>query len=584
MRHLITLGLVALAPLALATSVTVGTTMFDTDDSVTSGTLSTSGTISTSFFGVGIFSEDTVNSVATLLGAGGGEQGVDITGGTSGTTGRTTIELFWTSGEGVENLPGDDVFVIENGGVGRPEAFALAVRENGSSSFTVHRAEFADEYDAGRQQYITGYDLTDFGIAANGFIDAVQIISLHNASATTNPNLEDRVDDASGEGNVSLDAGNGSGFEIYAGPTATDGTFTPDPGGAYPDGAMDADIVYVAGSNSGSLPAPPPAGITFKDDFNTDTSANYLVLADDAFNTTPGTEDVSATFAFDYSSYTFQDTDATTIPVAPNTTDASQLGLRLAVNFTEDSAGSEVAAINVLPLDGANPLNLPAGAVYIMQFDLFMAYNGDAAGGPGSTQHWFAGFGHDGVNATWADHDNGVALADGDLNQGIFVASTGEGGAAFDYVVYVGNTGGAPEGNGTLGTLGVAGVGLSTPTSNQTDPAFQALFPDLGGASDTPGAPGKRWVVVTLTVTDTVLNWKIDSPSDGTSINLATVPLSTVNGGISPAGSPFLGQQDLFSSVADGGGAAVVDNFALIDNLCIEEQLVTSVGDFTMYE
>jgi hypothetical protein len=61
----------------------------------------------------------------------------------------------------------------------------------------------------------------------------------------------------------------------------------------------------------------PASATTITDNFNSDTSANYSIVSSSA--------DTAVTFAFDYSTLG--------IPPAPNTTDASTLGLRMAASI-----------------------------------------------------------------------------------------------------------------------------------------------------------------------------------------------------------------------------------------------------------
>lgn len=247
------LALAAAGP-APAATVTVAGVTFDIDNSVTAASISTTGTLSHSFFTANVNGNlspvDPDDHVGALLG-GGASAAVDMTNGTNGAAGRNFITLTW-GGNRVENQPGDDLFVFESGAVNSPtqafpEAFGVAVRAEGASAFSPFRYEFFDEGDVVALKLVTRYDLSAFGIPEGNFIDAVQVISLHNASATTPPNLEDRVDGASGEGNLTLDAGSSTGFALQQGPNSGNP-------GTFPDNAMDADIVYVVATNV----QPPP--------------------------------------------------------------------------------------------------------------------------------------------------------------------------------------------------------------------------------------------------------------------------------------------------------------------------------------
>ena len=227
------------------------------------------------------------------------------------------------------------------------------------------------------------------------------------------------------------------------------------------------------------------AQLPFADDFNTDTSANYLQLAEDLFNTVSGTEDVDVTFAFDYS--TFVDgSDSHTIPVAPNTTDSSQIGLRLAANVNDDNgATGEGAAVNLFPLDGGSPLVISAEANWRMTFDLYMNL-----GAGGTTEFVLAGAHMTGTFVCWRD-----AVAGSD---GLGLANTGDGGGGEDYILYVGQGSGvAPESNDApSGTLDPIALGFPGGEDNNLDPFYQALFPA------TNGSPTEQWVEVQVSVID----------------------------------------------------------------------------------
>ena len=162
-----------------------------------------------------------------------------------------TVELNWDGNPGVTNQPGDDFVVYENGSPGGPEAYMIAVRETGAQSFSTFRYEFADdvvrvlpsEEEDIAQVLSTGFDLSDFGLADGASIDAIRAANMLPA---------DRVDDASGEGNVIL--GGGSGFVPLTGPQGS--------GGQFNSAGYDADLTYIG-------VIPPPAN-NEPGDFNAD--------------------------------------------------------------------------------------------------------------------------------------------------------------------------------------------------------------------------------------------------------------------------------------------------------------------------
>jgi hypothetical protein len=236
---------------ATAEMVTVAGVTFDTDNSVTAAVLSTEGVLSVAFVNWTVTgplgTTDVGDHIGVLLGGGPMGQTVDITAGTPGTAGRNHITLTWASGEVVENLPGDDIHVFEEGAVFSPtqifpEPYGVAVRQAGSPTFTGHRFQHVDAGDSAVNMIRTSFDISDFGLPGGALVGAIEIISLHNADATTPPFLEDRVDSASGQGNLTLDAGNSVGFGLLHGPLSA---FS-----GQPIVIMDADITYVVAATT----------------------------------------------------------------------------------------------------------------------------------------------------------------------------------------------------------------------------------------------------------------------------------------------------------------------------------------------
>jgi|GEM_PF-1245267 hypothetical protein len=139
-------------------------------------------------------------------------------------------KIFLVDWEGMRlpNRPGEDFVVYEVGSAGAPEAFMVAVRKKGETTFSRWRYEFANTYTANYLVFATAFNLDDFGIGEDESIDAILIANLIDA---------DRVDDASGQGNVIL--GGGSGYVPVQGP------LSDTPTQPYQSTRFDADIVYV---------------------------------------------------------------------------------------------------------------------------------------------------------------------------------------------------------------------------------------------------------------------------------------------------------------------------------------------------
>lgn len=141
--------------------------------------------------------------------------------------GRKVILVDW-EGMRLPNRPGEDIVVYEVGSAGIPEAFMVAVRKKGATTFSPWRYEFANTFTSGYFVFATAFNLDDFGVAEGESIEAIRIANLIAA---------DRVDHSSGQGNVIL--GGGSGFVPLQGP------LSDTPGQPYPVTSFDADIVYV---------------------------------------------------------------------------------------------------------------------------------------------------------------------------------------------------------------------------------------------------------------------------------------------------------------------------------------------------
>lgn len=134
---------------------------------------------------------------------------------------RSIIQLDW-GGALLTNKTGNDLVVYESGNANAPEAFAIAVRKQGSSSFTNFLYNFSASYTPQSELFATAFNLNDFGLGEGDAIDAIQIANLLET---------DRV------------SGDGQGF-LGGQATPTTG---PQGGGQYSSGRFDADIAYAVG-------------------------------------------------------------------------------------------------------------------------------------------------------------------------------------------------------------------------------------------------------------------------------------------------------------------------------------------------
>lgn len=269
--------------------------------------------------------------------------------------------------------------------------------------------------------------------------------------------------------------------------------------------------------------------LLFSDEFNTNSAANWNIF----WGAANGVPDFTVDFAFDYGviPYTFNGVTAL-IPPAPNSLDGSTLGVRLAVN--RDAIATN-AAVNLYPK------NFSVSGNFVLKFDLWINYPGNAAGAgsSGSTQHGLFGINHLGTNVNWAP-------TTAPASDGLWFAAAGEGGDTRDYRAYVGNP------NGTQIELTSSGGGLTA--SNNIASIYQNAFP--AARFETAGAPGKNWVEVELRQTNNIILWIMD----GTVIALRTNTSAFTSGNI------MLGLMDVFPSIA----APARDSFVLFDNVRVE--------------
>ncbi|MEM9588954.1 MAG: PEP-CTERM sorting domain-containing protein [Planctomycetota bacterium] len=278
----------------------------------------------------------------------------------------------------------------------------------------------------------------------------------------------------------------------------------------------------------------------FMDNFNTVDSASAYVQ-------TESSADTSVTYAFDYS--------ALNIPVAPNTTDSSTLGVRFAANITGDQGGSGSAQAITL-----HTVQQFSGA-YIVQFDAWINANGPfPGGGGGSTEFLTAGVGGDGLTPNRG----------GGTGSGGWTAVTGEGGASRDYRMY-------KQENEQF----IASTQYTAPSQDAGN-AYYNQFGNIDveqfqqGPSQTgttgSGTFGFDWHVVELVVDPAgqgTMTWSIDG-----------LEIGTLNGAVgddfATDGSVTIGYMDVFSSISD----SPTNSFGLIDNLVVTA--VPEPGSFAL--
>ncbi len=280
----------------------------------------------------------------------------------------------------------------------------------------------------------------------------------------------------------------------------------------------------------------PGGAVLFSDNFNTDSSSQWIVnLADPS--------DDFVDFAWDYSTVG--------IPVAPSTTDGSTRGMR----FRTGNTFLQIDGLSVSPLGG----NFPGD--YRLKFDMWINYNGPMPdGGAGSTQNFDAGVGTTGDKAVYFNNPSADGVwftctgdgADGDTD-GDYTAFSGIAELKDDTGFYAAGIGAGPNTG-----LRNASHPFYSLWGGQPAPAAQlALYTNQTGVANL-GNAGMAWHTVVITKMADTVKWQID----GVTICTVTNDPSNLSTNL------FVGYQDKFStgSISDEPEMS----FGLVDNLRVE--------------
>ncbi len=160
---------------------------------------------------------------------------------------RSVLQFGWNEGQTLRNSAGNDFVIFESG---TWEGFAVAVRKEGSKTFSHYRYQFQTSRDELHLVNAVAFDLSDFGLTDGEKITAIRISNLMNSSGPTGA---DKVDDSSGQGNV-ITASNPTYHKAFL--------LRENPGGPeFPSDRLDADILYVTALHNieptrSSSPAP----------------------------------------------------------------------------------------------------------------------------------------------------------------------------------------------------------------------------------------------------------------------------------------------------------------------------------------
>lgn len=266
-------------------------------------------------------------ALGALIDASNGPRALNLPAGNNGAANRSGVELAWSGNRALQNQTGNDLVVYESGTVAgasrAPEAFMIQVRDaaTGTWSAWYYVPATASGTTSGNDGlFVHLYDLTDLGIAAEGYIDRVRLVNVTN---------EDRTVEATGVGFV-IPEDNGA--------TSTN---LPNPGAlasfsAFGASTLDPDPLYVGAFNALSAP-----------------------LADVGVTVTDGTGLVTIG---DTVTYTITVTNA-----GPNAATGAALAVSVPTNLTNlsfTSAASGGATGNTATGTGAPTelLNLPTGS------------------------------------------------------------------------------------------------------------------------------------------------------------------------------------------------------------------------------
>ncbi|MEZ6018095.1 MAG: hypothetical protein R3F49_23520 [Planctomycetota bacterium] len=256
--------------------------------------------------------------------------------------------------------------------------------------------------------------------------------------------------------------------------------------------------------------------IVISDDFETNTSANYVVVDD-------LTPDGTQSFAYDYV--------AAGIPLAPRSTPGTTRGLRLTAN---DTAG----ATDAWTLFHTTPVNANH---YRLTVDVWMNF----IVGPFTTE-----FAHVGVAGDGLSFNSVFTPING---SGAFIAFTGDGGSSSDYRWFR-DPNNTPVGESDSTTLPNSHPSYLGHGSNGSNPFFTSLFPSP--PATIAGSPGNIWTTVEIDVDNVagVISFYLDGQL-------------TFQGdfGNTLYGLVSLGIADVFTSIS-----GALDCFTLYDNLTVE--------------
>lgn len=281
---------------------------------------------------------------------------------------------------------------------------------------------------------------------------------------------------------------------------------------------------YAVGTNSPSATATivddevPAATAAFSDNFNTDSSANWILRY---ASTNSSDNDYTAQFAYDYANLG--------IPAAPHSS-GDTLGLYLQVNKNDSEASA--AALNLYPKDQS------FSGDFAVRFDMYLIVPSSAV-----TEYALFGINHSGNRTNWF-RNSGEGVPSGWLFDGLFYGVETDAAALGDYALYT-----APAA-ATNNPLSLQSRAASTLTGVFKVPPFgYAGAPSNKSVTETPS-----WADVEISQIGGVVTLKINS----------TVILTYTNTTAFTSGNLMLGACDAYDSVGTADGAVIYDNVRVV--------------------
>jgi len=479
---------------------------------------------------------DSALSVGRLFTASSGVRALNLPNGNDGSSRRSGFELSWNNGLILTNAAGSDFVVYESGSnATTPEAFMVQVHDriNNVWSIWIYNPATAFAVTSGAEGgFATGFELSDFGIAANGEVDGIRVVNMTD---------EDRMVNVSGAGQV-IPEDNG----------ATSANL-PNPGtlasfGSYGASTFDPDPIYVgilrpltagtpafdANSNLGAAVNVNPDG-SYTYDPRSVLSLRQLpagAMVSDTFNYTVQDDD-----GFDTGTVTITVTGVNENPDAVNdayaTDENTPLSVPLATGvLSNDTDVDTGTTLTVTAFDAAST----QGAVVSVAVDGSFTYDPSAAPA---------------IRA--------LAVGQSVVDTFTYTISDGGGGADTATVsITVSGRNGAPVAVDDTGFTTKSDTSLNVPApgvlANDTDP-------DAGNVLRVEGPGSQPYTFATITFdqasTPTILTTLAPGVYDAAVIDAAPTDVTTARGGFPDDTTNFRGEYSLGRLLRSTAGTTV---------------------------